>query len=260
MIELGDTYKAARERITELVRGRSEEELRRTVPACPEWTVHNTVSHVTGVAADILAGNIEGVATDPWTQAQVDARRGVPTEAVLDEWAEKGPQVDPIVPFFPGRVGSQLILDTTTHEHDVRHALGAPGAKDSDGVTVAIRMIVEVGMTAGINKRGLPPLEVVAGDQRWVLGTGEPAVEGDVEAAIMEEVGRVLNEGGDPDWRDDVTPAGSLKIEPFELLRAMTGRRSAAQIKAYDWTVDPTPYLPLFGFGPFTTRTEDLVE
>lgn len=259
MTELGDVYKAARGRITELVRGRSEDELQRVVPACPEWTVHDTVAHVTGVTADILSGNIEGVATDPWTKAQVDARRGTPTEAVLDEWAEKGPQVDPIVPFFPGRVGSQLILDTTTHEHDLRHALGAPGAKDSEGVTIAVRMIVEVGMTAGAVKRGLPPLEVVAGDQRWVLGTGEPAADGDLEAAVLEEAGRVL-QGGDPDWRDDVSPAGSLKIEPFELMRAMTGRRSIAQIKAYDWTVDPTPYLPLFGFGPFTIRAADLVE
>lgn len=259
MTELGDVYRGVRERITELVRGRSPEELNKTVPACPEWTVHDTVAHVTGVAADILSGNIEGVASDPWTAAQVDARRGTPTEAVLDEWAEKGPQVDPIVPFFPGRVGSQLVLDTTTHEHDIRHALGAPGAKDSEGVTVAVRMLIEVGMTAGEVKRGLPPLEVIAGDQRWVLGTGAPAAEGDVDAAVLAEAGRVL-QGGDPDWRDDVTPAGSLKIEPFELMRAMTGRRSLAQIKAYDWTADPTPYLPLFGFGPFTTRPQDLVE
>lgn len=262
MTELGEHYKATRERITELVRSRSDDELARTVPACPEWSVQDTVAHVAGVASDIVTGNIEGAATDPWTAAQVAARKGWTIDKILDEWAETGQQVDPIVPFFPGRVGPQLVLDVTTHEHDIRHALGEPGPKDPEAVDIAAKMIVEVGLTSGMNARGLPPIEVIAGDQRWVLGTGEPAVAADEEAvadAIMTEGWRVLY-GGDPVWRDGVTPIGSLKIEPFELVRAMTGRRSAAQIRAYDWTVDPEPYLVLFGFGIFTTPQEDMVE
>jgi hypothetical protein len=48
--------------------------------------------------------------------------------------------------------------------------------------------------------------------------------------------------------------------EPFELVRAIAGRRSAAQLRALDWSVDPEPYVPIFGFGPFTIRSTDLEE
>jgi hypothetical protein len=57
-----------------------------------------------------------------------------------------------------------------------------------------------------------------------------------------------------------VPPLGSLTAGLFELLRALTGRRSAEQIRRLDWTVDPHAYLPLFGLPPFTARDTDLVE
>jgi hypothetical protein len=57
-----------------------------------------------------------------------------------------------------------------------------------------------------------------------------------------------------------VAPAGTLGVEEFELLRALTGRRSAAQIRGFDWSVDAEPYLPVFGLGPFTIRSADLIE
>jgi hypothetical protein len=55
-------------------------------------------------------------------------------------------------------------------------------------------------------------------------------------------------------------PAGTLDVEEFELFRALTGRRSAAQIRRFDWNVDAEPYLPIFGLGPFTIRPTDLIE
>src|SRR5262245_55864456 len=64
------------------------------VAACPQWTVKNTISHLAGVAADVLAGNLEGVATDPWTAAQVDARRERSLADILDEWEADDPQVE----------------------------------------------------------------------------------------------------------------------------------------------------------------------
>lgn len=261
MTELGDVYKGIRERVVELLRTR-EDAADTTVPACPDWTVKDAAAHLSGVCDDITTGNLEGVATDPWTSAQVAKRRDWSLAEVLDEWSEKGPQVDPLVHLFPGRVGSQLILDTTTHEHDIRHAVGAPGAKGAEGVMIGTRMLVEVGFFAGVSKRGLPPLEIVAGDMRWVVGTGEPAAadtEEGIVAAAAEEAGRILLGGDLPDT-SDVAPAGSLKIEPFELMRALTGRRSADQIRAYDWSVDPEPYLPVFTFGPFRTRPDALEE
>ena len=51
-----------------------------------------------------------------------------------------------------------------------------------------------------------------------------------------------------------------MTIDPFDLFRSCTGRRSAAQIRRFGWTVDPQPYLALFDLWPFTLRETDLDE
>ncbi|WP_423851466.1 maleylpyruvate isomerase N-terminal domain-containing protein, partial [Aeromicrobium sp.] len=45
-------YVAVRERMTELMRQTSSEELARQVPACPDWSVQDLLAHVAGVAVD----------------------------------------------------------------------------------------------------------------------------------------------------------------------------------------------------------------
>ena len=61
--------------------------------------------------------------------------------------------------------------------------------------------------------------------------------------------------------RDAEAGAGAtLDMSHFELFRALTGRRSTAQIARLGWSCDPTPYLAAFEFGTFTTRPADLVE
>ena len=43
----------------------------------------------------------------------------------------------------------------------------------------------------------------------------------------------------------------SAAAPQHEWARALTGRRSAAQVAAYDWSADPAPYLDLLSpFGP----------
>jgi uncharacterized protein (TIGR03083 family) len=278
MSDLGSIYAAGRQRLTELVSGLPEERSRAIVPACPEWSVHDVVAHLSGVCDDVLNGNLEGVASDPWTAAQVEKRRPWTLDEVVAEWSEKAPQVEALVPYFPGRVSQQFVLDFTTHEHDVRHALGAPGARASDGVDTGVQFMVEVGFLSGLKVRGLPPLEIVAGDHRWVggaagAGAGAGGVAGagagvaagaaadgaGLAEAINQAAGQVLTGEAEP-FRSDAEPQGTLKATPFDLMRALTGRRSRDQIKALDWSVDPKPYLPAFQFGPFTTRPDPLDE
>jgi uncharacterized protein (TIGR03083 family) len=227
---IGSVYAAGRARVTELVTSLDPDQEKAPVPACPEWCVHDVLAHLTGVCADVMAGNIEGVATDPWTAAQVERRRDVPLDEIVKEWSETAPQVEAMAEHFPGRAADQWVADLTTHEHDVRGALAEPGARDSDGLAVGLDFLVSMGMAASIESRGLPPLRVIAGRREWVVG-------GDEEAA-----------------------GNQLEGEPFELFRAMTGRRSPSQIRAYAWTCDPDVYLAAFDFGPFTTRSADLVE
>ena len=93
-----------------------------------------------------------------------------------------------------------------------------------------------------------------AGDRTWVVGTGDQPtgdIGGASHAALMS-----TEDIPEP----SVTPAGRLDVEEFELFRALTGPRSSARIRSFDWSVDAEPYLPLFGLGPFTIRSTDLVE
>ena len=89
----------------------------------------DVVAHLAGTCADILAGNIAGVGTDEWTDAQVVARRGRSLPDVLAEWTDVASQVETFAEHFPGRTGVQWVMDLTAHEHDIRTAIGEPGAR-----------------------------------------------------------------------------------------------------------------------------------
>jgi hypothetical protein len=53
----------------------------------------------------------------------------------------------------------------------------------------------------------------------------------------------------------DDPPATTLRVSAFELLRAATGRRSAAQIAAYDWDGPAHPEIVVMPI--FVPRAED---
>ena len=249
---LESEYEATRSRIVELV-GADGTADQIDVPACPGWSVKDVVAHVTGNCADVLIGNLAGVATPEWTAAQVEARREWKLGDVLAEWDEVGPKFAAMLDDFPGHYGRQSVADLCVHEHDLRGALGSPGERDSDTVALAtdFAMTVVVGTCARV--AGLGPLEVRADTQRWIVGTGD-AVPGDDESwwdAVAADA---------PPPSSEKEPVGTLTAGTFELFRAITGRRSASQIRKLDWSIDPEPFLPLFGHGPFVVRDTDLEE
>jgi Mycothiol maleylpyruvate isomerase N-terminal domain len=61
----GELYAEGRDRIVGMVTGLSPEHAAAPVPTCPDWCVADVLAHLTGICADVLAGNTEGVATDP---------------------------------------------------------------------------------------------------------------------------------------------------------------------------------------------------
>jgi uncharacterized protein (TIGR03083 family) len=227
MSEIAAAYAGGRARISQLVAHLDEQEAGTAVPGCPGWTVKDVVAHVTGICADILAGNLDGVATDPWTAAQVEARRLSPVSQIVDEWSELGPQVEAALPSFPGEPAAQLVADLTTHEHDLRGALARPGARDSDAVAIGVGFVAP-NFLSWLADLGLPALSLRAGESEWVT--------------------------------DGVRPVATLSADPFELLRALTGRRSEAQLRQLTWDGDPEPYLPAFEWGPFHVSPADVVE
>jgi uncharacterized protein (TIGR03083 family) len=150
LAELGTVYEGGRRRTLELVADLDDRAAATPVPACPEWSVHDVVAHLAGVCADIMAGNVAGATTDPWTAAQVDARRERSFGEIVAEWDDVGPQGAAFADDFPGRLGNQFITDATVHEHDLRGALGRPGVRDSDGVRIGAEFLVNVFLHPGV--------------------------------------------------------------------------------------------------------------
>lgn len=135
-------YVALRRRVIDLVRNQPASARDLPVPHCPAWTAGDVLAHMVGVNEDILAGRMEGVTTEAWTQAQVDRHRGETLAHLADVWTDTSEAFDAVLPMIPAPVNSQLVLDATTHEHDLRHVLGVPGGRDEDAVSVAVGWIL----------------------------------------------------------------------------------------------------------------------
>lgn len=225
MGEVADAYAGCRRRINELVGSVDYDPASVEVPTCPEWSVKDVVAHLTGVVDDALAGRLDGVATDPWTAAQVTARRDTAVSDILDEWNEKAPSFEELLDAI-GDPGRQAVFDTVTHEHDIRTALGAEGARDSDAIGIAI------GFAA-----------------RWFVATAE---DQGVALAVQSEDGPVF---GDPS-----TAVAVLTGTSFELMRAISGRRSIDQVRAMNWTGEKDAALPCFTWGPFSPADSPIAE
>jgi uncharacterized protein (TIGR03083 family) len=221
----GSLYAESRARITELVGDVTPAQLVQEVPATPGWTVKDVVGHLTGVAADVMAGRLEGAGTPPWTAAQVAARRGAPLADTLDEWAAVAPALETMLATAPPPVSHRLVSDIACHEHDLRGALVRPGARDSDAVDQAIQAGVGF-LDRRLVDCGGPGMRLRSEMTEWVVGPGKPVT--------------------------------TLSTDSFTLFRLLFGRRSRAQMAALAWTGDAEPYLGhLALFGPATSDLDE---
>ena len=165
--EVAAAYTSLRSRVVELARAQPADAADRPVPHCPAWTVGDLLAHMVGAPEDILAGRLDGVATDPWTQAQVDRHRGESLALLAETWMSTAEEFDVVLPMIPAPVNSQLVLDATTHEHDLRHALGVPGARDDLAVTVALGWVLNTaeeaspGLAAQLVSSGLDDFDLL---------------------------------------------------------------------------------------------------
>lgn len=210
-------YRLIYGRVDALVRSRTEvAEL--TVPACPTWSIRQTVAHLAGVAQDIVSLNMEQKAADSWTQAQVDRLDRHSLDDLLDLWGQMVGPVTTTLALAPEASASQLVFDTLTHEYDIRGALSEPGCRTGDlAFEVAMAFVATMG-DQFIRQAGLPPLRLVTPTNGSVQ-LGDPHAE-----------------------RDEL----ALEISDFEALRAFGGRRSIRQLLALPWHGDPTDLLPAF--------------
>jgi uncharacterized protein (TIGR03083 family) len=224
----GAIYAETRERVAALVSSLSDEELVMKVPATPAWTPRDIVGHLAGVASDMVTGNLAGRGSDPWTAAQVSARRPLSLGEVLEEWAETAKRLQPLLDSGAGPPDVlRVVADCYIHEQDIRGATGRPGARGAIGMDFSLDLVIQ-GLGARLDEAGLPGLRLRAAGREWVVGSAAPQMT--------------------------VTAPG-----PFELLRCLYTRRSRAQVAALGWEGEGAErYLDHFGRFPYAE--EDIVE
>ena len=132
------SYIALRARVIDLLRSTPESSGNIVVPCTPEWTVRQLAAHLVGVPEDVLAGRMEGVASDAWTHAQVERYGDLTLKELADLFESSAPKIDAIIHNFPQPIISQFVMDAVTHEQDMRSALGVPGGRDSKAVEVGV--------------------------------------------------------------------------------------------------------------------------
>lgn len=140
--QVAEAYIELRGRVIELLGQLDEVDGDRAVPACPGWTVRQLIAHMVGVPEDVLAGRIDGLATDAWTQAQVDRHAGETLADLRHTLGGLAAEFDPVLRMVPAPMNSQFVMDAVTHEHDLREAVGRPGAQDSSAVEVALAWLL----------------------------------------------------------------------------------------------------------------------
>ncbi|MFD5830124.1 maleylpyruvate isomerase N-terminal domain-containing protein [Lentzea sp. NPDC060358] len=160
-------YREARQRVVGLTMGLSAEELARTVLACPEWTVHQVLAHLSGAASDLVTGRMEGAPSDEWTARHVAEREDVAADDLLEQWNAVGDKIAemPRIPF-------QLALDAITHEADLRAALGRDRLPDTAWqptlVWMTPRRLPEVSVKTELGVLGDGPITLeVDGYELW---------------------------------------------------------------------------------------------
>jgi uncharacterized protein (TIGR03083 family) len=244
MGDIADVFEELRRDVVSFVEALPEEDLQRKLPAAPAWTVRDVISHLAGDAAGINGGDFPRqffdsfgdeaviVVLNKWTQNHVESRKDLSLQDVLKEWDEnaarmvatmRGDQPWPEnVPPFADRV---LLTDLAVHQQDIFGAFGIERARDAAPIRIANSGYIAI-MGMRLAGAGIPPLRLDTGDKAYTAGAGEAGA--------------------------------TVKATRFELFRALSGRRSRDQLRAYEWDGDPEPYISYF--YPYGIRREALVE
>lgn len=216
--ECADEYEASRQRITDLVSELDDVQLATTVPACPDWSVWDACAHCAAIPASILVGDVPGHDDgDAWVTRTIADRAGRSIGEVLDEWAEVAPAFEAQMVERGGQLAG-MVLDVVAHEHDIRHAVGRPGARDTAGIVQSLgftKLIMDRDLAAGA------PGTVV----RFACDDG------------------TWQAGGSADAEPTITLDLSGRLDgTFELVRALGSRRSEDQLDTLPWSTDWRPH------------------
>ena len=199
-----------RGRVIELLGSVSEDAADTPVPTVPGATIRDVIAHLVGTAT---ASPETGAHTPP-DAGQADRSRTL--RELLDHAKSALEKVDEVVRANP-TAAAFYITDAAMCEHDLRTALDRPGARDDDSVKVALDEL-SGRFSDRVAANGLPALRVTVEQWGTIIGDGRA-----VRCVVADR---------------------------FEFVRAMSGRRSAAEIGRWNWGVDPALYLPVLSEAP----------
>jgi uncharacterized protein (TIGR03083 family) len=216
VLALSAGYAATRVRITELLESADPDE---AVAACPGWSVRDVVAHLCGMAEAVAAGDRPGGDRDAWLDDLRLARRHQPLGELLERWSATVAGVGPVID--GGAHG--LFVDAVVHEHDLRAAIGAAGARGAPEVRAAVQLqLDEIGTL--LRRRGL---------------------------------GALVIDSGAVSWTSHFAKGGcTLRADPWEASRLLANRRTPEEIRAIVVNGVVEPYLAVLERRrPFPARS-----
>jgi uncharacterized protein (TIGR03083 family) len=208
-----DAYSALHLRLGALLATTEGSEL---VPSCPEWTVRDVLAHLVGLCEDWIENRLDGYASPSWTAQQIARHHDHGIAGLLERWSD-------LIPDFArlddhpniGPPARWAFGDAIIHEADLRGGLEA-GRAPHDAVLLSLTGTI-VRWRAVLDNANPPTTLVLrpADAPEWILGS--------------------LNSD---------TPIVASPTA-YELFRALAGRRTEEQVRAWSWSADPDPILRL---------------
>jgi len=221
-VDLHLVYRETRERLLRLAPTLDAAQLATMTLACPAWSVKDVFAHLSGLAGDLAAG-VERPGAAAQTARQVAERNDWAVHEICDEWTSTGPALERRIEAESPRLRAPVI-DVWTHEQDLTNAIGIPSGRRDAGLFITLNVLWS--MKRKLRDAGIPSLRVVTEDVDWVIG--------------------------------DAEPGATVRTTSYEAARAVLGRRSLAQIRAFEWSGDPDLYVALMPwFEPPVTAIDE---
>lgn len=203
-------YFDIRDRVVGAAAMLTDEQLALPVPACPEWTVHELVTHLVSMPMAILAGDVPetvmgGGDPTPWLAQLVHDHSHRSIGELARWWASDDAALAGVV-----QGAGLLLADLFTHESDLHGAIGSTAHRDAPELDTQIDAAL-AGLRKDIDVAGLPPI------------------------AVDTDTTRRVSADGDPGW--------VLRTGFWEAHRALNSRRTVDELVAIEHEGDPMRYV-----------------
>lgn len=244
MAELAGAFREIRKALTEDLLGIDADQWLTPIPIRPQWTVKDTAAMLSGFAGALIEGRWTEDYSDSWSDREMldglhDAldqliaqRRSLSGPEILSEWAGHSVRLERMMDgedSFPigthAFAGWSYLWAVVQNSHNIWAALGVSKARDFAATLLCLESAV-LWLDMRLQATGLPALRIRAGNREWVVGDGAPET--------------------------------TVTAPAFELFRALSGRRSLGQIRAFAWDGEAEKYLDVF--SPFEPPKQAFVE